>query len=301
MRSLVVLAIVGFFAQLVDGSLGMAYGVTSASLLLAFGVAPAAASAVVHLSEVGTSLVSGAAHWRFGNVDWRVVGIMALPGAIGAFAGATILVNLPADLAAPFVALFLASLGFYVIYRFMRLGGRRPELKSRPSGFFLAPLGLVAGAMDALGGGGWGPIGTSSLLSSGRMEPRKVIGTIDTAEFAVAVAASIGFLIGLGSAGIEWAWAIALLAGGAVAAPIAAWVVKHLAARVLGVAAGGWIVLTNAKTVMESWFGMAETSTTLWVILAVLALAWISMVAGAVSLERSARRRSRAEAETASV
>ncbi|MGH3354362.1 MAG: sulfite exporter TauE/SafE family protein [Nocardioidaceae bacterium] len=299
MRSLVLLAVVGFVAQLVDGSLGMAYGVTSSTMLLAVGVAPAAASAVVHLSEVGTSLVSGAAHWKFGNVDWRVVSILAVPGGVGAFVGATFLVSLPGDLAAPWVALLLLSLGLYVIYRFLRLNGARPQLKPRPSAFFLAPLGVVAGAMDAIGGGGWGPVGTSSLLSSGRMEPRKVIGTIDTSEFVVAVAASLGFLLGLGQAGIDWAWAGMLLIGGAVAAPIAAWVVKHLAARVLGVAAGGWIVLTNAKTVLEGWLGMSETSTTLWVIIAALAIVWVSLIAGAVSADRAAKRRE-AEAQPVS-
>lgn len=252
MQSLVLIGIVGFIAQLVDGSLGMAYGVTSSTLLLTVGTAPAAASAIVHLSEVGTSLVSGASHWKFGNVDWRVVSILALPGAVGAFAGATFLVSLPGELAKPWVALLLLSLGVYVIYRFLRLGGAHPQLKARPSAFFLFPLGLIAGALDAIGGGGWGPVGTSSLLASGRMEPRKVIGTIDTSEFVVAVAASLGFLIGLGSAGIDWAWALALLIGGAIAAPIAAWVVKHLAPRILGVAAGGWIVVTNSKTVLET-------------------------------------------------
>ncbi|GAB3518222.1 sulfite exporter TauE/SafE family protein [Arthrobacter monumenti] len=287
MRSLVLIGIVGFIAQLVDGSLGMAYGVTSSTLLLTVGIAPAAASAVVHLSEVGTSLVSGASHWKFGNVDWRVVSILALPGAIGAFAGATFLVGLPGDSAKPWVALLLLSLGVYVIYRFLRLGGARPQLKARPSAFFLFPLGLVAGALDAIGGGGWGPMGTSSLLASGRMEPRKVIGTVNTSEFVVAVAASLGFLVGLGSAGINWAWALALLIGGAIAAPIAAWVVKRLAPRILGVGAGGWIVVTNSKTVLESWFGFEPTSPTLWLIVAALALGWIYLIVRAVRAHRA--------------
>ncbi len=113
-------------------------------------------------------------------------------------------------------------------------------------------MGLVAGTLDAMGGGGWGPVGTTSLLSSGRLEPRKVVGSIDTSEFVVAVGGSLGFILALGSQGINWGYAGALLAGGVVAAPIAAWLVKHLAARVLGVAAGGLIVLTNSKTILES-------------------------------------------------
>jgi uncharacterized protein len=296
-RSLVLLGFVGLVAQLVDGSLGMAYGVTSSTMLLAVGVAPAAASAAVHFSEIGTTLVSGAAHWKFGNVDWRTVGILAVPGGVGAFFGATFLSSLDGDVAKPWVALLLLSLGFYVVYRFLRLGGRRPQFKSRPSAFFLAPMGVVAGVMDAIGGGGWGPVGTTSLLSSGRLEPRKVVGSIDTSEFVVAVGASLGFLVGLGSQGINFAWALALLAGGVIAAPVAAWIVRHLAARVLGVAAGGFIVLTNAKTMMESWLGFEETDGSLYAILGVLFVAWISLIVGAVNAERSSKRRLAAESE----
>jgi uncharacterized protein len=298
MRSLVLLGFVGLIAQLVDGSLGMAYGVTSSTMLLAVGVAPAAASAAVHFSEIGTTLVSGAAHWKFGNVDWRTVGILAVPGGVGAFFGATFLSSLDGDVAKPWVALLLLSLGFYVLYRFLRLGGRRPQFKSRPSAFFLAPMGVVAGVMDSIGGGGWGPVGTTSLLSSGRLEPRKVVGSIDTSEFVVAVGASLGFLVGLGSQGINFAWALALLAGGVIAAPIAAWIVRHLAARVLGVAAGGFIVLTNAKTMMESWLGFEETDPALYAILGVLTVAWISLIVGAVNAERTARRRLAEESES---
>jgi uncharacterized protein len=295
MRNLVLLGLVGLVAQLVDGSLGMAYGVTSSTMLLAVGVAPAAASAAVHLSEVGTTLVSGAAHWKFGNVDWRTVGILAIPGGVGAFFGATFLSGLDGDVAKPWVAVLLTALGLYVLYRFLRLGGRRPQFKSRPSALFLAPMGVVAGVMDAIGGGGWGPVGTTSLLSSGRLEPRKVVGSIDTSEFVVAVGASLGFLVGLGSQGINFAWALALLAGGVIAAPIAAWIVRHLAARVLGVAAGGFIVLTNAQTMLESWFGLDETSTTGWVIIGALAMVWVSLIGSAVSAERASRRRAAQE------
>jgi uncharacterized protein len=297
MRSLVLLAIVGLVAQLVDGSLGMAYGVTSSTMLLAVGVAPAAASAAVHFSEIGTTLISGASHWKFGNVDWRTVGILAVPGGVGAFVGATYLSSLDGDVAAPWVALLLTSLGFYVLYRFLRLGGRRPQFKSRPSAWFLAPMGVVAGVMDAIGGGGWGPVGTTSLLSSGRLEPRKVIGSMDTSEFVVAVGASLGFLVGLGSQGINFGWALALLAGGAVAAPVAAWVVRHLAPRVLGVAAGGFIVLTNAQTMLESWFGMDETSTTGWIIIGALATVWLSLIGQAVLAERASKRAAAAEVD----
>lgn len=286
MRKLIVLGFVGLLAQLIDGSLGMAYGVTSSTLLLAVGVAPAAASAAVHFSEIGTSLVSGFSHHKLGNVDWRTVSILAVPGFVGAFIGATALSNLDAAIAKPIVAGILLGLGIYVIYRFLRLGGRRPQFKARPSAKFLAPMGLVAGALDAVGGGGWGPVGTTSLLSSGRLEPRKVVGSIDTSEFVVAVGGSLGFILALGSQGINWGYAGALLAGGVVAAPIAAWLVKHLAARVLGVAAGGLIVLTNSKTILEALglpgIGVALTAAALFV-------AWITGIVWAVKQERLAR------------
>lgn len=117
---------------------------------------------------------------------------------------------------------------------------------------FLSPLGAVAGTVDAMGGGGWGPIGTSSLLSSGRLEPRKVIGSIDTSEFLVTLAASAGFLVSLSFTGINTSWLLALLAGGLIAAPIAAWLVRKLPARVLGAAVGGLVLVTNTKTFGEA-------------------------------------------------
>jgi hypothetical protein len=286
MRNLIVLGFVGFLAQLIDGSLGMAYGVTSSTLLLTAGIAPAAASAAVHFSEIGTTLVSGFSHHRLGNVDWRTVSIIAVPGGIGAFFGATFLVSIPGDVAKPWVAALLLGLGVYVIWRFLVLGGRRPQFGGRLSKRFLAPLGLFAGAMDAIGGGGWGPVGTTSLLSSGRLEPRKVIGSIDTSEFVVAIGGSLGFLLALGSQGIDFTLAAALFVGGAIAAPIAAWLVRHLAARVLGVAAGGLIVLTNTKTILES---MGVQGSLVAVAAAVLFVTWITAIVWAVGQERQAR------------
>ncbi|MFP5333915.1 MAG: sulfite exporter TauE/SafE family protein [Actinomycetes bacterium] len=252
MRSLLLLALVGLGAQLVDGSLGMAYGVTSTTLLLAVGTNPAAASATIHLAEIGTTLASGASHWRFGNVDWRVVLKIGIPGAVGAFVGATFLSWLSTEVAAPLMSLILLALGVYVLGRFTFLGLPTGHLGKPLRKRFLSPLGLVAGFVDATGGGGWGPVGTPAILASGRLEPRKVIGSIDTSEFLVAVAASLGFLVGLGSAGVDLAWAGALLVGGIIAAPIAAWLVRHVPPRVLGSAVGGLIVLTNTRTLLRS-------------------------------------------------
>lgn len=254
MRNLVVLAIVGFVAQLVDGSLGMAYGVTSTTLLLAIaGLTPALASTVVHISEVGTTLASGVSHWRFGNVDWSKILWLAIPGGIGAFVGATVLVRfIDAAVAEPVVAIFLFLLGAYVLARFAFNRSTNVVQNLPIPRAFLSPLGLIAGFLDAVGGGGWGPISTPTLLSSGRMEPRKVVGTVDTSEFIVALAASIGFLISLSFAQVPWEIVAVLLGGGLVAAPIAAWIVRHLNARVLGTAVGGFILLVNANTFLEA-------------------------------------------------
>lgn len=294
MRSLIVLAVIGFFAQLVDGSLGMAYGVTSTSLLLLAGIAPASASAIVHLSEVGTTLVSGAAHWKFGNVDWRVVAIMAVPGGIAAFFGAHILVGLDGAAAKPVVSTILLGLGIYVLYRFLRLPTAQPSFQGRLPKRLLVPLAAAAGALDAVGGGGWGPVGTPTLLASGKIAPRKVIGSIDTSEFVVAMGASLGFLTGLGAAGIDFAWVLALLAGGVVAAPIAAWLVRHLAPRILAVAAGGLIIFTNTRTLVNTDTGQSLLGSGGTVFLGALFLAWIALVVWAVRRELQVRAEERA-------
>jgi len=276
-RTLVLLGLVGLAAQLVDGSLGMAYGVTSTTLLLAIGTNPASASATVHLAEIGTTLASGAAHWRFGNVDWKVVLKIGIPGAIGAFAGATFLSWLSTELAAPFMSLILLSLGLYLLIRFTLRGLDSRNLGKPLRKRFLTPLGLVGGFLDASGGGGWGPVGTPALLASGRIEPRKVIGSIDTSEFLVALAASLGFIIGIGSQGVDFAWVGVLLLGGLIAAPIAAWLVRHIPPRVLGSAVGGVIILTNTRTLIRSeWIGASGTVEA--IVYSVIAVVWIAAV-----------------------
>ncbi|GAA3979540.1 sulfite exporter TauE/SafE family protein [Thermobifida alba] len=251
MQTLILLGVVGLLAQLVDGSLGMGYGVTSTTLLLAIGATPAGASATVHLAQIGTTLSSGLSHWRLGNVDWRVVRRIAIPGGIGAFLGATVLSTLSTRAAAPLMSGLLLLLGCYVLLRFTVRGLPRGGLGRPLRGRFLTPLGLVGGFVDATGGGGWGPIGTSALLASGRLEPRKVIGSVATGEFIVALAASAGFLTGLGHSGINLPWAAVLLLGGALAAPFAAWIVRYVPPRVLGSVVGGMIILTNAHTVLD--------------------------------------------------
>jgi uncharacterized protein len=288
-RNLVVLAILGFIAQLVDGSLGMAYGVTSTTLLLAIaGLTPALASTVVHISEVGTTAASGLSHWRFGNVDWSKIVWLAIPGGIGAFVGATVLVRvIDAAVAEPFVAIFLFLLGGYVLARFA-FNRTTQAVQNLPiPRVFLSPLGLIAGFLDAVGGGGWGPIATPTLLSSGRMEPRKVVGTVDTSEFIVALCASIGFLISLSFAQVPWSVVGALLFGGLIAAPLAAWVVRHLNARVLGTAVGGFILLVNANTFLEA-VGL-DPQLNVIVYVAILAV-WITALVFAIAAIRRERK-----------
>lgn len=287
MRKLIVLALVGLAAQLVDGSLGMGYGVTSSSLLILAGLTPAAASASVHFSELGTNIASGLSHWKLGNVDWRVVTRIAGPGAIGAFLGATVLSSLSTEAAAPVMSTILVLLGSYILVRFMM--GIKPSLKKPLTVKFLAPLGLFAGFIDATGGGGWGPVATPALLSDGRLVPRKVIGSVDTSEFAVSAAASVGFLVGLGAGGINWAFALALLIGGLVAAPLAAYLVKIAPTHLLGVAVGGIILLTNSRTLLKSYD--VDTPTRFGVYGAVLLVTLVGLSIARQRASRAARDR----------
>ena len=286
LQKFLLLALFGLGAQLVDGALGMAYGLTSTTLLLAAGLAPAVASASVHLAEVGTTLASGAAHWKLGNTDWAAVRWLALPGGVGAFAGATLLSNLNGEAARPWIALFLVSLGVYVLVRFAFLGGNIKPKEGSLRHQLLAPLGLIAGFFDAVGGGGWGPISTPTLLASGKMQPRKVVGTVDTSEFVVAVCASIGFLISLSHSIIAVPVVAALLVGGIIAAPIAAWLVRFLHPRILGATIGGVIVLTNGRTLMNA-FGLEMNVQVL--VYAALAVAWVVALVVAIRAVRGER------------
>jgi len=283
---LILLALVGLIAQMVDGSLGMAYGVTSSTLLVAAGISPAMASASVHLAEVGTTFPSGASHWRFGNIDWKIVIRLGLPGAAGAFLGATALSNLSTDIARPWMAAILITLGAVLLARFSGNTALPPPTRSGFRARFLSPLGLFAGFVDATGGGGWGPVATPSMLIAGRVELRKVIGSVSASEFLVSVAASLGFLLNLGSEGIDWGITGAILAGGAVAAPFAAWLVRRVAPRLIGAGVGGLIILTNARTLLNQ-FGIEGPERTLtYLALAVLWLVALGMAFGHHRKER---------------
>ncbi|WP_312978718.1 sulfite exporter TauE/SafE family protein [Corynebacterium sp.] len=266
---LLLFAVAGLMAQLVDGALGMAFGVTATTMLILSGTAPAQASAAVHFAEVGTTLFSGIAHWRLNNVHWPTVIFLGIPGAVGAFIGATVLVGLSAESAEPVVSTLLLLLGAYVLIRSILVPWKKtaaadgaPASATRRSRLGLVTLGLGGGFLDASGGGGWGPVTTSTLMSVGRSEPRKIIGTVNTAEFLVAVAASAGFIIGLDRVHESWQPVLGLLIGGLIGAPIAAWIVTVIKPDILGGIVGAVLVGLNGARVSASlgWFGGVLTS-----------------------------------------
>ncbi|ULE32525.1 sulfite exporter TauE/SafE family protein [Mycobacterium sp. IDR2000157661] len=277
MRSLLIFTLVGVGAQLVDGALGMAFGVTATTLLVLSSVGAAQASAAVHLAEVGTTLASGLSHWRFKNIDWSIVLKLGAPGAIGAFAGATVLSSLSTEHAAPLMAGILVVIGGYVLLRFSL---RNPPVlrhgETPHSAKFLSPLGLFGGFIDASGGGGWGPVTTSTLLSRGKTAPRTVIGSVSASEFLVAASASLGFLIGLREEFVQnLPIVLGLAVGGVIAAPIAAWLVSRISPALLGSAVGGVIVLTNSQKLVH-YFGIEwPWSTALY---SSIVIAWASLV-----------------------
>lgn len=288
MQTLIVVAIAGLVAQFVDGSLGMGYGLTSSTLLIFAGLSPAAASASVHLAEVGTTALSGVAHHRFGNVDWHAVRRIAIPGGIGAFLGATLLSSLSTESAKPLASTLLFTLGIYVLLRFL-LGKQRVSRKGQPGLRFLAPLGLIGGFIDATGGGGWGPVTTPTLLADGRLAPNRVVGTVSASEFIVAISASAGFFTALGGEVLRMEFVAALLAGGFIAAPIAAYMVRHLNPRLLGVIVGGFICFTNARTLLAA-AGVSDDS--FRIVYGAIVIVWAMSVAFVV---RAIRREREAE------
>lgn len=280
MLNLLVFTLVGVGAQLVDGALGMAFGVTATTLLVFSGVGAAHASAAVHLAEVGTTLASGASHWRFKNVDWKLVLRLGVPGAIGAFLGATVLSRLSTAAAAPVTATILLAIGIYVALRFSIRPPSVTRVRTSPhTARFLSPLGLFGGFIDASGGGGWGPITTSTLLSRGKTAPRTVIGSVSASEFLVSAAASVGFIFGLGSDFLDNILVVGGLAlGGVIAAPMAAWLVSRISATLLGTAVGGIIVLTNTQKLVKAFEVPAAVSPLLYLAIIV---AWIALLATA--------------------
>lgn len=240
---------VGFLAQLVDGALGMAYGVVSSTVLLAFGVLPAQASASVHAAELFTTAASGGSHLAHRNVQWRMFWRLTPAGIVGGILGAFILTSIDGSVLRPFVIGYLAIMGLIILRRaFKKSDDEAKELPGRA----VAPLGALGGFLDAIGGGGWGPIVTTALIGAGQ-QPRYVIGTVNAAEFLVTVAISATFVVALVTGHwtaadglLQNATAVAgLVLGGVVAAPIAGFVTKHLPVRAATLMVGA-LVLTLA-------------------------------------------------------
>jgi uncharacterized protein len=232
---------VGFAAQLIDGAIGMAYGVTSTSVLLAMGVPPANASAAVHVAKTFTGAASGAAHWRLGNVDRKLLLRLSLAGMAGGIAGALLLTGIPADLVKPFISAYLLTLGLLILYKAF---GAPPKTGVPPRA--IIPLGLFGGWADAMGGGGWGPIVTTTLVNQG-VTPRYAVGTVNLAEFFVSLTVATTFLVTIG-VGL-WPIILGLIVGGVLAAPIAASATRYLPAKWIFAAVGVVIVIISARTI----------------------------------------------------
>jgi uncharacterized protein len=228
---------VGFAAQLVDGALGMAYGTVTNTALLAIGLPPAQASALVHTAEIFTTGVSAASHVYHRNVDWRMVARLGVTGVLGAILGAWILSNIDVTAARRFVYAYLLIMGLYILWRSMRIA-----LIPRKPARWTALLGFGAGFLDASGGGGWGPMTTSTLVGAGHA-PRHSVGSVNTAEFFVTAAAATMFFTELGAVALEHL--IPIVLGGVLAAPFGGWVVRHVPARGLMTAVGVLIVLLS--------------------------------------------------------
>ena len=234
--------LIGFVAQVIDGALGMAYGVTANSFLLSFGLPPAAASACVHVAEVFTTGVSGFSHFKLGNVDRYLLARLLIPGVIGGVAGAYLLSEVPGGKIKPFIAVYLAAMGVLILIKAIRQPVER-EVRST-----LIPLGLAGGFFDAIGGGGWGPIVTSTLVARGN-NPRFTIGSVNASEFFVTLAESITFLLTL-TLSRQYLWNIGgLLLGGVLAAPLAALVTKRVSARRLMLGVGILIIILSIRTI----------------------------------------------------
>jgi len=286
MRDLLLFALAGFTASLVDGALGMGFGPTSSSILLGAGLTPAAVSASVNLAKVATGVVAGVSHWRFKNIDKGLVLSLAIPGVVGALVGVTILSNVNSGIIKPLLAVLLSVIGLRILFRFARLNSvaqsDAPESEDQPTtrpaaygerGTKVAALigGITNGMIGA-----WGPVVTPYLLHRG-VKPRYAIGSVNTAEVAVASASAVSLLVSMGKGGFNVAIVIAMLVGGVIAAPVAAWLIRFVPARPMGIAVAALLLLTNARE-LSAWGGLGS-SPWVWAIYgAVLAVITLAIV-----------------------
>jgi uncharacterized protein len=244
-------ALVGFFAQMVDGCLGMAYGVTSNSILLSMGLPPKIASAAVHAAEVVTTAISGFSHFKVGNVDKDLALRLIIPGVIGAVLGAYVLTQVDGNVIKPWICIYLLIMGVVILARAFR-----PFIEREIKKIFIPPLAIVGGFMDAIGGGGWGPVVTTTLVATGK-EPRYAIGSVNLSEFFVTLSQSIVFVLTIGGLfSSYWRIILGLLIGGAIAAPLAAYVCKLIPRKAMMIMVGLVIIFLQVRTLANLWFGV---------------------------------------------
>jgi uncharacterized membrane protein YfcA len=260
MTDLVLVALAGFFAAMVDGALGMGFGPTSSSILLSTGISPAAASTTVNLAKVASGVAAGVSHWRLDNIDRRLVLRLAIPGAFGAVIGALVLSNVNGDEIRPLLAILLMLVGIRILFRFSQalpesrnveadaaLSRKAPEFDERG-----VEVAAVAGGVTNGLVGAWGPVVTPFLLHRG-LPPRYAIGSVNTAEVAVAVVSAGTLITSLGRGGVELGTVLAMLIGGVAAAPLAARVVRFVPARLLGLLVAGLLLLTQSRELATAY------------------------------------------------
>ncbi|MGX5730443.1 sulfite exporter TauE/SafE family protein [Pseudoxanthomonas beigongshangi] len=236
--------LIGLGAQLVDGALGMAFGLVSSSILLGMGLPPAAVSASVHTAEIFTTGVSGASHAYFRNIDKRLFWRLTLSGALGGVIGAYVLTRLPGEAIRPFVYVYLLVLAVLILLRSFGRFVPKQQIRRVPV------LGFFAGLLDASGGGGWGPLATSTLLAGGG-KARTTIGTVNAAEFVITLAVSLTFFLTIGLQHLEIV--LGLLIGGVLAAPMAAYLVRHVPERVVLTVVGVLVLCISLYHIGAAW------------------------------------------------
>ena len=258
MNELAVVFLAGFAASFVDGALGMGFGPTSSTILLSTPLSPAGISTTVNLAKVATGITAALAHWRFDNIDHRLVRRLALPGSLGALIGVTVLASVDGDRLKPLLSVLLVVMAARILWRFSRPLPEKPaedatEAKDAARRYDERGTAVVATAGGVTNGliGAWGPVVTPFLLHRG-LTPRYAVGSVNTAEVAVAVVASGSLLASVGGGGIDVGVVVAMLAGGVLAAPFAAWLIRFLPARGLGVAVAGLLFVTNIRELTSS-------------------------------------------------
>jgi uncharacterized protein len=264
-RELIVFAIAGFAASFVDGALGMGFGPTGSSILLGSGLAPAAVSASVNLAKVATGIVAAISHWRFKNIERRLVLNLALPGVVGALLGVTVLSNVSGATLRPILAVLLTIIGLRILVRFARANGtKEAETKDegvlgQPSTSFNPPgvriAALVGGVTNGMIGA-WGPVVTPFLLHR-EVKPRYAVGSVNTAEVFVASASAFSLIASMGRSSLNVGVVVAMLFGGVIAAPIAAWVIRYIPTKPLGVSVATLLLLTNGRE-LAAWGGISK-------------------------------------------